>query len=177
VDKDQGRLETRRCSVFDQLQCLDQPLQWKELRCFAVLESERMIGDKTTRERRLYISTLAPDAQRIAHAVRAHWSVENRLHWTMDVSFNDDQMRAAPRPPPTTWPCSNTSPSISSGSTQSNAKEGSKQENSSQPLQTSTALKSSDSYELHAIALRRWRSANRPPQSVAFSRALGLTIR
>ena len=94
VEKDHGRLETRRCYVFDQLECLDKPKQWKGLRCFAVLESERTIGASTTRERRLYISSLAPDAQRIAHAIRSHWSVENRLHWSMDVAFNDDQMRA-----------------------------------------------------------------------------------
>ena len=94
VDKDHGRLETRRCYVFDQLQCLDKPKQWRGLRSFAVLESERTIGDKTTCERRLYISSLAPDAQPIASAVRSHWSIENRLHWSMDVSFNDDQMRA-----------------------------------------------------------------------------------
>lgn len=94
VEKDHGRLETRRCWVFDQLECLDNPAQWKGLRCFAVLESERSIGGKTTCEQRLYLSSLAPDAHRIAYAVRAHWSVENRLHWTMDVTFNDDQMRA-----------------------------------------------------------------------------------
>jgi len=94
VEKDHGRLETRRCHVFDQLECLDKPEQWKGLRCFAVLESERTIGDKTTSERRLYISTLTPDAQRISYAIRSHWAVENRLHWSMDVSFNDDQMRA-----------------------------------------------------------------------------------
>jgi predicted transposase YbfD/YdcC len=94
VDKDHGRLEIRRCYVFDQLECLHKPSQWQGLRCFAVLESERTIGDKTTCEQRLYISSLAPDAQRIAHAVRSHWSIENRLHWCMDVSFNDDQMRA-----------------------------------------------------------------------------------
>jgi len=94
VEKDHGRLETRRCYVFDQLECLDKPLQWQGLRCFAVLESERTIGDKTTCERRLYISSLAADAQRISHAIRSHWAVENRLHWSMDVSFNDDQMRA-----------------------------------------------------------------------------------
>jgi predicted transposase YbfD/YdcC len=94
VEKDHGRIETRRCFVFDQLECLDNPRQWKGLRCFAMIESERALGDKTTCERRLYISSLPPDAHRIAHAVRAHWSVENRLHWTMDVAFNDDQMRA-----------------------------------------------------------------------------------
>lgn len=94
VEKDHGRIETRRCYVFDQLECLDKPSQWKGLRSFAVLESERTIGANTTSERRLYISSLAPDAQRIAHAVRSHWSVENRLHWCMDVALNDDQMRA-----------------------------------------------------------------------------------
>ena len=94
VEKDHGRLETRRCYVFDPLECLDKPQQWKGLRSFAVLQSERTVGDKTTREQRLYISSLTPDAQRISHAVRSHWSIENRLHWSMDVSFNDDQMRA-----------------------------------------------------------------------------------
>jgi len=94
VEKDHGRLETRRCYVFDQLECLDKPQQWPGLRSFAVLESERTIGDKTTCEQRLYICSLAADAQPISQAIRAHWSVENRLHWSMDVSFNDDQMRA-----------------------------------------------------------------------------------
>jgi predicted transposase YbfD/YdcC len=94
VDKDHGRLETRRCYAFDQLKCLDKPQQWQGLRSFAVLESERMIGDKTTCQRRLYISSLTADAQRISHAIRSHWAVENRLHWSMDVTFNDDQMRA-----------------------------------------------------------------------------------
>ncbi len=94
VEKNHGRIESRRCTVFDQLECLDKPQQWKGLRSFAVLESERTIGNKTTQERRLYISSLAPDAERISQAIRSHWAVENRLHWVMDVSFNDDQMRA-----------------------------------------------------------------------------------
>lgn len=94
VEKSHGRIEIRRCTVFDQLECLDKPQQWKGLRCFAVLESERTIGNKTTHEQRCYISSLAPDAERISQAIRSHWTVENRLHWVMDVSFNDDQMRA-----------------------------------------------------------------------------------
>jgi len=94
VEKDHGRLETRRCYAFDQLECLDNPKQWKDLRSFAVIESERVLSEKTTHELRLYLSSLPPEAERIAHAVRSHWSVENSLHWTMDVAFNDDQMRA-----------------------------------------------------------------------------------
>lgn len=50
--------------------------------------------DKTSIEQRLYISSLAPDANRINAAIRSHWAVENRLHWCMDVVFADDPMRA-----------------------------------------------------------------------------------
>ena len=94
VEKDHGRIETRRCYAFDQLECLAQPEQWKDLRSFAVLETERAIGQIVQRETRLYISSLAPHAEHLAHIIRSHWSVENRLHWVMDVIFNDDQMRA-----------------------------------------------------------------------------------
>jgi predicted transposase YbfD/YdcC len=94
VEKDHGRLETRRCYAFAQLDCLHKPQQWPELKSFVVIDSERSAQGKTTRERRLYISSLAADAQRLGQAIRAHWSIENRLHWCMDVIFQDDQMRA-----------------------------------------------------------------------------------
>ena len=94
VEKGHGRIETRRCYVFDQLDCLYKPQQWPGLRSFVVLESERLIGDKTTREQRVYISSMAADAQKVSRAIRTHWAVENRLHWIMDVSLNDDRMRA-----------------------------------------------------------------------------------
>lgn len=94
VDKDHGRLETRHCYAFDALSCLHKPEQWPDLKSFAVIESQRQIQGKTTVEQRLYLSSLPADAQRLAQAVRAHWNVENRLHWCMDVVFADDQMRA-----------------------------------------------------------------------------------
>jgi predicted transposase YbfD/YdcC len=55
------------------------------LKSFAVIDAERSMEGKTTRERRLYISSLAPDAQRIAQAVRAHWAIENQSQ-TPDLS-------------------------------------------------------------------------------------------
>jgi len=94
VEKDHGRIETRRGFAFDQLDCLAKPKQWPDLKSFAVIESERCIGGKTSIEQRFYISSLPADADRLLPAVRAHWSVENRLHWCMDVAFADDQMRA-----------------------------------------------------------------------------------
>jgi predicted transposase YbfD/YdcC len=93
VEKDHGRLETRRCYAFDQLDCLANPGQWPDLKSFAVIEAERCINGKTSIERRFYISSLPADAMRLAKAVRAHWAVENSLHWCMDVAFADDQMR------------------------------------------------------------------------------------
>ena len=94
VEKDHGRLETRRCFAFTQLDCLARPEQWPDLQSFAVIESERGINGKTSHERRFYISSLPADAKRLARSVRAHWAIENRLHWCMDVAFADDQMRA-----------------------------------------------------------------------------------
>lgn len=94
VEKDHGRLETRRCYAFDQLACLHRPEQWPDLQSFAVIESRRCVSGKTSTEQRFYLSSLAPDAARLGQAIRAHWSVENRLHWCMDVAFADDQMRA-----------------------------------------------------------------------------------
>lgn len=70
------------------------PEQWPDLKSFAVIESERCIGGKTSIEQRFYISSLPADADRLLLAVRAHWSVESRLHGCLDVSFADDQMRS-----------------------------------------------------------------------------------
>lgn len=94
VEKDHGRLETRCCYAFDQLACLHRPEQWPGLKSFVVIESQRCLNGKTSIEQRFYLSSLAPDAARLGQAIRAHWSVENRLHWCMDVAFADDQMRA-----------------------------------------------------------------------------------
>ena len=49
--------------------------------------------EKTTTERRYYIGSLPCDAQRIAHSIRSHWSVENNLHWVLDVVFGEDDSR------------------------------------------------------------------------------------
>ena len=94
VEKDHGRIEVRRCFAFDQLDCLAKPEQWPDLKSFVVSESERCIQGKTSLERRFYLSSLPADAIRLLPVIRAHWSVENRLHWCMDVAFADDQMRA-----------------------------------------------------------------------------------
>jgi predicted transposase YbfD/YdcC len=97
VEKDHGRIEVRRYFAFGQLQCLAQPQQWPGLAMFGVVQSERTLKGKTSKEQRLYIGSIPVQARRFAHAVRSHWEVENRLHWCLDVCLNDDQARARVR--------------------------------------------------------------------------------
>jgi predicted transposase YbfD/YdcC len=77
VEKDHGRLEIRRCWAFTQLDCLAEPQQWPDLKMFGVIETERTINGKTGYERRLYIGSIAPDAELLANSVRAHWGIES----------------------------------------------------------------------------------------------------
>jgi predicted transposase YbfD/YdcC len=97
LEKNQGRIEHRRCYAFGQLDCLHRSERWPDLKSFAVIEPSRAIKGKTTTERRFYLSSLSPDASRLATAIREHWHIENRLHGCMDVIFADDPMRARTR--------------------------------------------------------------------------------
>ncbi len=94
VSKAHGRLETRRCYVFDALDCLPKPARWPDLRCFAVIESTRERQGKTEHQRRYYLSSLEPNPDQLAKAVRQHWRIENPVHWCLNVTFADDPMRA-----------------------------------------------------------------------------------
>lgn len=93
TDKGHGRIEIRRVIATDNLGWLTQRKEWRGLTSIAQVESTRIIGQKETTERRYYISSLPADASRIESAVRQHWSIENRLHWCLDVTYNDDSSR------------------------------------------------------------------------------------
>lgn len=94
IEKDHGRIETRRYWITDHLDYLPQHERWKGLRTFGIVEATREIDGKSSTETRAYISSLPMDAARFSRSVRAHWEVENRLHWCLDVVFNEDQVRA-----------------------------------------------------------------------------------
>jgi predicted transposase YbfD/YdcC len=99
VDGDHGRIETRTYTVIHDVAWLQERHQWPGLQGVVMVESERQIPgpspqtDKFERETRFYITSLLWIAAQLGPAVRAHWMVENGLHWVMDVTFRDDQCR------------------------------------------------------------------------------------
>lgn len=96
VTKDHGRLEIRTCRTTDEpavLAWLDPAGRWPGLRSIAAVTGERRCGTTTTVETRYYLSSLPADAARIGQAVRAHWGIETRLHWVLDVAFREDESR------------------------------------------------------------------------------------
>lgn len=95
VEKGHGRIETRRTWITRDVPWLIKASsEWKSLRAVVCVERERTIGETTTCTRHFYITSLdTHKASEVARACRAHWGVENSLHWTLDVSQNEDQCR------------------------------------------------------------------------------------
>lgn len=93
IDGGHGRVETRCFTVTDDVDWFEEKSKWKKLTTFGMVESIREIGEEITREKRYFISSLPLDAERFAQAARCHWSVENCLHWGLDISFREDDCR------------------------------------------------------------------------------------
>lgn len=87
------RHEIRTCLATDELSWLNCKDQWDGIKSCLVIESKRTIEAKTTVEKRLYISSISTDAESLNKIVRAHWGIENSLHWIMDVVFGEDNSR------------------------------------------------------------------------------------
>jgi len=68
--------------------------EWKDMRSFGMVYSERQEGDKEpTMETRVYITSMQPRVKKFGQAVRNHWGVETSLHWVLDMSFREDDSR------------------------------------------------------------------------------------
>jgi len=96
TNKGHGRLAVRECWSTSNPQYLDLIRgreNWLGLESIAMLVSTRMIDGKETRQVRFYISSLSSDAERLLQIVRKHWSIENDLHWVLDVAMNEDRSR------------------------------------------------------------------------------------
>jgi len=93
VDADHGRIETRNYTVIHDVDWLQARHEWPGLSAVVVVESLREFNGKITSETRFYITSLVILANAVGPMIRAHWAIENSLHWVMDMVFRDDECR------------------------------------------------------------------------------------
>ncbi len=95
TDAGHGRIKERQCRAADAGWLAERHPDWKGLRSLAAITARRI--DKKTGadslETKFYITSLEADPKAILKAARAHWGIENKLHWTMNVTFDEDRCR------------------------------------------------------------------------------------
>ena len=92
-EKDHGRIETREYFLESDIDWLDQKPLWKGLSAIGAVRSTVFENGNKRSETRYFITSLT-DVNEFAHAVRSHWSIENQIHWQLDVTFGEDGSRA-----------------------------------------------------------------------------------
>lgn len=98
VNKGHGRLEKRECWAIDDpaiIAYINDYKTWTNLRSIVKVTSERhlLTSGKMEQETRYFITSLAADVQQLLQAIRAHWHIENSLHWVLDMAFREDESR------------------------------------------------------------------------------------
>jgi predicted transposase YbfD/YdcC len=90
-DKGHGRLEQRIAVVAHNIEWLTKMHKWPGLKAIGQITATVLRKGKETSDTRYYISSLALSAERLNEIARKHWAIENQLHWSLDVVFNEDK--------------------------------------------------------------------------------------
>jgi predicted transposase YbfD/YdcC len=93
VEHKHGRKETREYVVASAPAALVRQKEWQDVASIGMVLRTREVNGKVSEEAACYVSSLPPQVKTFARAVRSHWGIENRLHWSLDVTFAEDQSR------------------------------------------------------------------------------------
>ncbi len=93
VEKDHGRIEKRRYWLVDEVSWLAERHDWAGLRSMGMIERIRRIGEEESCEVSYTIQSLHGSVRQWADAARSHWGIENRVHYVLDVTFDEDDCR------------------------------------------------------------------------------------
>jgi predicted transposase YbfD/YdcC len=96
VNKDHGRIEIRQCWTIsdpEYLANIRDLKRWTGIQSLVMILSERRIGEENEIQDRYFITSLESNAEKILRAKRSYWGIENRLHWVLDIAFNEDRSR------------------------------------------------------------------------------------
>lgn len=96
-NKSHGRIETRRHILITDPHYLDyfnREERWWQLGAIGIVERTRQLRDKLEYKVHFFVTSLTGNVLKFADAVRRHWSIENNLHWVLDIAFDEDHSRA-----------------------------------------------------------------------------------
>jgi predicted transposase YbfD/YdcC len=94
LEKDHGRIERRSITAVTRLDWLEGGNAWKDLAAIIRYRCSRTVGEETSVTERYYISSMVVAAKTFGRFIRGHWSIENKLHWSLDVLFREDASQA-----------------------------------------------------------------------------------
>ena len=88
--RSRDRRVKRQITVANNISWFEGMKEWKGLRTFILVEQKTTTANGTSREERLYISSLEAESKAFADFTRGHWDIENGLHWMLDTAFHED---------------------------------------------------------------------------------------
>ena len=91
LEKDRGKICYRRVTATTDIVWFESKDEWPCLRTMIMLERKTAGKDTVTEEKQYFISSMQTSAEEYCRLIRGHWSIENQLHWVLDVTFHEDQ--------------------------------------------------------------------------------------